>query len=409
MRIFSIFFHPDRKITFLGGAEKRFLKFLKFLCNGKFKVEVLVLEPKPSLLDKELGSFRVFSLNKPFKANSSSLLLDYLSWILWSFKAVAFSIPIFARRKPDLILSPNNTLPNVLSAFLIKLLFKKPLYIIVHHFDITSQESEKENFSLTKFLKNYRKVGYSFSASFFKALASILTISLLKRGDKFISVSEFTARWLLRLGVKRKDILVSGNGVDLEEISSFCQNLHSKVFDGVFVGRISSEKGIYNLVDAWRIVVSRWKEARLAIVGEGPELKTLKKKIQDSKLERNVMVFGGLPDKKMYKILSRSKIFIFPSLFEGWGLAVAEALACGLPIVCYEIPALKEVFGECKSVFFVSQFNSKVLAEEILQILESFDAEKFRRASKRFVKKFNWEKIFMKELNFLQQSLKEIR
>ena len=406
MRIFSIFFHPDRKITFLGGAEKRFLRFLKFLCNGEFKVKVLVLEPEPRLLNRESDSFRVFSLSKPFKVDSSSLLLDYLSWILWSFKAAVFSIPIFVREKPDLILSPNNTLPNILPAFLIKLLFRKPLYIVVHHFDITSHE--KGNFSLVKFVKNYRKIGYSLSASFFKALAFILAISLLKKADKFISVSEFTARWLQELGAKRRDILVSGNGVDLKKISSFCQNLHSKVFDGVFVGRISSEKGIYSLVDAWRIVVSRWQGAHLAIVGEGPELETLKKKIQDLKLERNVMVFGGLPDEKMYKVLSRSKIFIFPSLFEGWGLAVAEALACGLPVVCYEIPALKEVFGECKSVFFISQFNSKVLAEKVLRILESFDAEKFRETSRRFVRKFDWEKIFLKELNFLQRSLKEI-
>ena len=170
----------------------------------KFKVEVLVLEPKPSLLNGESGNFRVFSLSKPFKVDSSSLLLDYLSWILWSFKAAVFSIPIFVREKPDLILSPNNTLPNILPAFLIKLLFRKPLYIVVHHFDITSHE--KENFSLTKFVKNYRKIGYSFSASFFKALASILTISLLRKADKFISVSEFTARWLQKLGAKRRNI-----------------------------------------------------------------------------------------------------------------------------------------------------------------------------------------------------------
>ena len=67
-------------------------------------------------------------------------------------------------------------------------------------------------------------------------------------------------------------------------------------------------------------------------------------------------------------------------------MAVAEALACGLPIVCYEIPALKEVFGGCKSVFFVSQFNSKVLAEKVLQILESFDAEKLEKLLRDLLK-----------------------
>ena len=59
-------------------------------------------------------------------------------------------------------------------------------------------------------------------------------------------------------------------------------------------------------------------------------------------------------------------------------------------------------------MFFVSEFSSEVLAEKVLQILENFNAEKFRGVSKRFVKKFNWEKIFTKELNFLQRSLKKL-
>jgi len=96
----------------------------------------------------------------------------------------------------------------------------------------------------------------------------------------------------------------------------------------------------------------------LAVIGEGPELENLKFKVQELGFECNVKVFGGVPDHKMYKILCESKIFIFPSRFEGWGLAVAEALACSLPVVCYKIPALKEVFGGCKSVFFVSEFSS---------------------------------------------------
>ena len=58
-------------------------------------------------------------------------------------------------------------------------------------------------------------------------------------------------------------------------------------------------------------------------------------------------------------------------------------------------------------MFFVSEFSSEVLAEKVLQILENFNAKKFREISRRFVRGFGWEKFFMKELRFLQQFLKE--
>ena len=408
MRIFCIFFHPEKKTAWLGGAEKRFFEFLKFLDKGYSNVEVLVFEPAASLFKNELKNIKIFTIGRPCKICSQSLLLNYLSWILWGFKALTYSIQAFFREKPDLILSPNNTLPNFLPAFLAKLLFRKPLCVVVHHFDFTLQKEMSEGFSPTKFFRRYRKIGYSFLASFFKAFASFLVASLLKEANKIISVSNFSAKILRMCGVKKEKILVSGNGINFSEITKFCRSFNRKFFDGIFVGRISPEKGVYDLIAAWRIVASKRKEACLAIVGEGPELENLKVKIQDLGLEDNVKIFGGLPDREMYKILCRSKIFVFPSRFEGWGLAVAEALACGLPVVCYEIPALREVFGRCKSVFFVSQFDSRAFAEKILQILEGFDVEVFRESSQKFARKFDWEKVFVKELKFLQKLVEKI-
>ncbi|RLI21076.1 hypothetical protein DRO54_04675 [Candidatus Bathyarchaeota archaeon] len=404
MRIFSLFFHPERKTTFLGGAEKRFLKFLEFLNSGDYEIKVLVLEFRPSLISGELKKVEVLTVDKPFRICSSNLMLNYFSWILWGFKAVIRSLPAFFRIKPDLILSPNNTLPSLFPAFLIKLVFRKPLCVVVHHFDFTSQdEIQVENFLPTKFFRKYQNIGYSFSTAIFKALASFLAISILRKANKIISVSKFSAKTLLLFGFRKENVLVSGNGVDFHDISKFYRESGKKVFDGVFVGRVSLEKGIYDLVDAWRIIVSKWKRARLAIVGEGPELENLKTRIRSYGLEGNIVVFGGLSDREMYRILCKSKVFIFPSRFEGWGLAVSEALACGLPVVCYKIPALEEVFGKCKSVFFVSKFDSEALARKIVQILENFDKKSFGRISRNFAKNFVWEKIFEKDLTFLRK------
>jgi len=401
MLIFSIFFHPSRKITFLGGAEKRFLEFLRFLSlNVNGKVEIIILEPEPSLIFNNNHKVKKVVVSQPFKVKSRNLPLNYLGWIIWSLKATVFSIPIVFRVKPDLILAPNNTLPNILPAFLVKALFKKPLCVTVHHFDLYAEKSEKVNLSLKNFFKTYRNIGYSFFTSIYKALASTLAVKLLEKAEFFISVSNFTASKLRLLGISKDRILISGNGAySKKNFEVYCGK--EKRFDAVFVGRIALEKGIYDLLEAWKLIVSKFREAKLAVVGEGPELEKVKVKIEKLGLENNISVFGGVPDKQMKKIVCNSKIFVFPSRFEGWGIAVAEALASGLPVVCYEIPALKEVFGDCESVFFVSKFNSKSLAEKILEVLNSFDVEFFRRKSLDFAKKFDWKQVFSKDLQFL--------
>ena len=403
MRIFSIFFYPSRKITFWGGAEKRFFEFLKFLDGTEVKITVICPESPLEISGKNVKKVVV---RRPLKVGSSSLMLNYLEWIIWSLKAAVTAFPLVLKGKPEMLFSPNNTLPNLFPAFFLKIFCRKPLCVTVHHFDFISKENSANfSFSLTKFFRNYRKVGYSLIISLLKALASKLMLEILKKADLFISVSEFTASLLEKSGVGREKILVSGNGIDFRKISKLCRHSGKKIFDGVFVGRIAPEKGIYDLVDAWKKVIFKRKEAFLAIIGEGPELKNLRIKIKKLKLERKIHVFGGLPDEKMYKILCRSRVFVFPSRFEGWGIAVAEALACGLPVICYEIPALKEVFGNCKTVFFVSKFNSAALAEKILEVLENFNCKKFRKASQGFVKRFDWKKIFREDLKFLRQNL----
>lgn len=75
--------------------------------------------------------------------------------------------------------------------------------------------------------------------------------------------------------------------------------------------------------------------------------------IAEDRLEHNILIYGRCSDVKLYSLLKSSKVFIFPSFFEGWGIVVAEALACGLPVVAYDIPAIRENFGSCKNVFLM--------------------------------------------------------
>jgi glycosyltransferase involved in cell wall biosynthesis len=103
--------------------------------------------------------------------------------------------------------------------------------------------------------------------------------------------------------------------------------------------------------------------------------------------------------------MKASKVFLFPSRFEGWGLAVGEALACGLPVVCYDLPALREIFGGCKSVFFVASKDTADLARSCENILFRDDLKKLRIISEEYVRRFDWTDVAAADLQFIENFL----
>ncbi|HUW47294.1 MAG TPA: glycosyltransferase, partial [Patescibacteria group bacterium] len=233
-----------------------------------------------------------------------------------------------------------------------------------------------------------------------KALTFSMMIGFVKRSDICITVSNHTARFLLKNGISRDKIHVSGNGVDIDLIEQV--KPEKGVYDGIFVGRISRDKGIFDLVHIWKRVAAWKPDSRLVIVGQGPDLPKLKKLIDSSYMSSNIMLKGGCSDAELYVLLKASKVFLFPSRFEGWGLAVGEALGAGLPVVCYDIPALREVFGECWSVFFTRVGDVERFAKTVVKIFEENGLAELEAVSKEFARRFNWEEVALKDLNTIE-------
>lgn len=396
MRVFSIFFHPNSTVTAVGGAEKRFVEMVKYFC--KQNVQITVVEPQSSLLANFGACSATHRLSSPNFAGKGWLPI-YFSWILWTMKACVYSLRVIRRDKFNIILAPNNTLPNLLSAYFIHMISRLPLCVVVHHLDVLTP-ARRQNFFTTYNI--YRKVGYGKFPSLVKTLAFAITFLILSRVDACITVSKTTARILMHNGIMKDKIYLSGNGVYIKSHGK--KKNQSSFYDGFFVGRIAKEKGILDLVKAWRKIVRVKKDSKLAIIGSGPELSNLKKEIEKAGLEKNIFLKGSCTEEELYKLMRESKVFVFPSIFEGWGLAIAEALACGLPVVCYAIPAVSEIFGECRSVFFVPPWDVESLAKKILKIV-SLREEEYRKlslASRNFVKQFDWESVFERDLQVLK-------
>jgi glycosyltransferase involved in cell wall biosynthesis len=395
MRIFCVFFHPSLAFTALGGAEKRLIRVLRYWESQQ--VNVTVIDANPGLVFAEHGKCEVFGIPSPIRAFGKGLFSIYLEWVLWVLKACFLCPPLIKRTRHDCILAPNNNLPTLIVTYLLHCIFKVPLCVVVHHLDFPYVDKEANFLSVYTL---YREAQFSKLASSVKAVVFFLMLWLLRRSDCCIAVSKYTASVLVRNHVPQSRVKTSGNGVDIDFIESV--KASGKQFDGVFVGRIARDKGIFDLVRVWKRISLDRPDSALLMLGSGPDFSELAKVIKDFGMASNIVLKGSCKDIALYNLMKASRLLVLPSRFEGWGLAVGEALACGLPVVCYDIPALREVFGECRSVFFVPVGDIVKFAETVKVILEDGDLCELGKIGKEYVRRFSWRAIASRDMQILK-------
>ncbi len=152
--------------------------------------------------------------------------------------------------------------------------------------------------------------------------------AILDRADAIVSVSKYTATQTAKYFQLDRNITVLYNGINLPDVSTDIKKIKGLV---VFTGTLVEKKGIYQLVKAWNIVAGKVTGAVLHIYGKGP-VKKISRLL--SELSRESVIFKGHIDRKeLYKNLARAEVAVFPSYAETFGLAVAEAMACGTAVI----------------------------------------------------------------------------
>lgn len=137
------------------------------------------------------------------------------------------------------------------------------------------------------------------------------------------------------------------------------------------VGRLRDEKGHGILLDAMAAVATKIPDVRLLVIGDGPDRESLKLKAEALGITSNIVWMGQKAPKEVYEFYRITDIAIVPSLFEGFGLAAAEAMAAGLPVVGSDVDGLREVVEEGVTGYLVPAGNSHALAEAIVRLLEN--------------------------------------
>ena len=167
---------------------------------------------------------------------------------------------------------------------------------------------------------------------------------LIERGSiflpkQFLAVSPFTAKRLQEeYGVKPDRITTSMNGISLDIIKA---SKPARVkSDLIFVGRLLAHKNVDMLVRAVAELKKSKPDVRAVVVGKGPEAKALKKLAADLGVAKNIAFVPPIDaSEDLFAAMKASKVFVFPSEREGFGLIAMEANACGLPVLTLDTPA----------------------------------------------------------------------
>jgi glycosyltransferase involved in cell wall biosynthesis len=206
---------------------------------------------------------------------------------------------------------------------------------------------------------------------------------------------------LLELGFSDAKIRRISNGVDIEGIGKIPAT--RRKFDACFLGNTLQRKGVFDLPRVWRSVCDLMPEAKLAMIGTGrqQEISKLKKNFLDKKLGQNVQFFGYLGENEKLATMKASNLFLFPSYEEGWGIAISEAMACGLPVVAYDLPAYRTAFrrgivtvplgsihdfADATIMLLRSEVKRMILSHEGKEQAEEYDLAKVAEAELRLIR-----------------------
>lgn len=378
------------------GGVKRFIEMIRRAKS--YGIEYTVIENIPPLsdLDAELN-YESVKFHLPLNKYEELIFFRLLTWIYTTVKMTLLGISLCKRRRQfDLIMTPDGELfCMALSSFFTHLVTRVPLLFVVQAVPSgIPSEGILQEYSRYK-MSDFGKIP-ALSISIYAHIIRTILVRVYNAVPLIIAVSKSLENQLKTYGVKT-NVRVIGNGVDLKFFGSTTYE-GEKEYDAIFIGRYSPEKGIFNLINVWKKVTSYLPDAILLLAGYSTRKvsKAINEKIKEYGLNENVIVRGVVLREKVL-LLKKSKLFLFLSEQEAAPLAPAEALACGLPIICYDIPPMRELYN-CDSVIRCKIGDICEISNKTRELLSNeFKRRRLGRLGRKFVSKFNWETVAEEE------------
>nr|WP_320012022.1 glycosyltransferase [uncultured Desulfobulbus sp.] len=291
-----------------------------------------------------------------------------------------FSLVVLCYRIRPVIIHAHWLIPQGLLAVVIKKIFHIPVVITAHGTDVFSLRA-----MLLLLVKRW----------------------IVRNSDQIITVSSAVA-YVLGNDVTAGDLTdIIPMGVDSAVFSPKNKNDILRKLYGIhgpfllFVGRLSEVKGLNFLIDAMSLVIQRFPDARLLIVGQGELEGQLLDQVQRNGLDKDVLFVGGIENTKLPMYYASADLFVGPSIQarggdrEGFGLTFVEASMSGCLVMGTRGGGIEDIIVEDQTGFLVPPGETNVLAKKIVSVLERLESysEMKTRARKSAAEKYDWAVI----------------
>jgi len=222
-----------------------------------------------------------------------------------------------------------------------------------------------------------------------------------KSADRIICYTENEKSMLKKLGIDSDKVLVIHNGTDTNVfVPSEKEKNNNQI---LWIGRFTPGKGVEYLIDAFDILIKEYPNLELLMIGKGYLKESIEQKIRDLDLGKNVIIKEFVPNSELPGIYQSSDVFVLPSLNEGVPRTILEAMSCGMPIVCTELPQLVDVVEGCG--LLVPLRDSQALAESISKIMSDKELAQKLGANGRVkvAENYSWEDTVKKTVQLYEE------
>jgi len=228
---------------------------------------------------------------------------------------------------------------------------------------------------------------------------------VIETNNEIIAISKFTKKDLLDFSpLADEKTTVIYESSDVSQIAPTKYNVPFKKYI-LYVGQQSDYKNIKRLGDAHQILLAKYPDLGLVLVGKKNTSALTNEKYFNERMYQNILFTDFVEDNQLSWLYSHASAYIFPSLMEGFGLPGLEAMGYGTPVVSSNATCLPEVYGP--AAYYFNPIDTSDIAEAIDQVL-SDDTLRTRLSKAGFkqIKQYSWKKmakethaIYMKTLD----------
>lgn len=358
----------------ISGGDRIFVEICKRLDTNRYRISVVTTEVGHKLWKEAVPSDKIIKLQTSFLDRLCIRAFVPLMYFVRLIRACRTKIQLINRL---IVYSSSDYICDTIPSLYMKKKNSNAFWIARIYHVIPGPGRRRGNLLLNVF-------------SFVGQRLSFWIIA--QKADLILVLTKSLGEELVQIGFPKERIGISGGGINFGSIIC-ARRRQTALYDGVFLGRLHANKGIFDLIDIWERVVYRKKNARLAVIGGGDHnmILSVTRQINRYNLEKNVDLLGFVPDdKRVYEILKSSKIFLFTDHENGWSLATCEAMACGLPVIAYDLEIFGTVFK--RGFITVSFLNLKKFSETVLNLLNDED-KRLELANEAYeqAKAFDWD------------------